>query len=245
MHKWQKGSDNIILHYLGGADGLRRVVGEMLQRMRRTSLPGENASLAFKCVLRGDTIAYLAEVVEEHMLTRLEKAHCMAIQYCRSGDGCPEVTAKELRLLDVLAQIGGDRNSSSITSGWEELGDACCRDKILGAEAWRKLVRALAYRAGIVKLSGEAISIIAREILYHMAALCTDAFEACIGAFMAQDKGNNEEEEEVEEQGFGEFGVEWAASSDDKREEEIEQAEAQYYLEEDSSDREDEEPEVE
>jgi hypothetical protein len=52
--------------------------------------------------------------------------------------------------------------------------------KYLGEEEQHKLVRALAYRAGIVKMSGEVFSTISNGILHDMAVLLLHTIEHCV-----------------------------------------------------------------
>ena len=155
-------------------------------------------------------------------------------------------------------------------------------EEILGAEERRKMVRALAYRAGIVKMSGSAFSIVSTEILHHMAVIVSYAYDTFVSdpPVMLLEEGDDsnadydsDQSEDVHLEkriqrglnyyarfhppgqtgliviprqirdaavmigmkpllGFGVFGDEWAASNDDDRQEEVENAEDQYYPEE-------------
>ena len=58
---------------------------------------------------------------------------------------------------------------------WPE--DDCLVDDVLAAEARRKIVRRLAYRAGIVKLTSEVFDLVAAELLHSLGVLLVDAFE--------------------------------------------------------------------
>jgi hypothetical protein len=141
------------------------------------------------------------------------------------------------------------------------------------------MVRALAYRAGIVKMSGSVFSIVATEILHHMAVIVSYAYDTFVShpPAMQLEEGDDSNADYDSDQsedihlekrissglnyyanfhppgqtgliviprqirdaavmigmkpllGFGVFGDEWAASSDDGRQEEVENAEDQYY----------------
>ena len=171
IRKYQKQDKNILLEYLGGADGVRRAVALLLKKMDPGGITCDTEGNCidrgqYKVVLRGDTIEYLTEIIQSHIITRLEKAHRIAIDKLRPGDGYPQITATDLRLLDALDH---DLTHCSIAQGrhacrtvkcahteWMWPLDNCPDEEILGTEARGKLVRALAYRAGVVKMSGEA-----------------------------------------------------------------------------------------
>ena len=150
----------------------------------------------------------------------------------------------------------------------------CASEEILGAEERRKMVRALAYRAGVVKMSGSAFSIVATEILHHMAVIVSYAYDTFVSNSPFADQSEDIPLEKRIQRGlnyfanfhppgqtelvviprqirdaammigmkpllgFGAFGAEWAASSDDGRDEssnddeideEVKNAENQYY----------------
>jgi hypothetical protein len=190
IRKYQRSPDNILLEYLGGADGFRQIVGLLLDEMNPL---GDRPPL----FLRGDAIEYLAEVIQGHMIGRLRKVNLFVVGNLRPGDGYPEVRDKDLRQLDVLTLLDDDTwfERCSISHNrhvcrkmaalhgevwWTWPDHNCDSEEILGAEERRKMVRALAYRAGIVKMSGPAFSIIATEVLHHMAVIVSyacDSFE--------------------------------------------------------------------
>jgi hypothetical protein len=201
---YQRSDDNILLEYLGGAVGVRRIVGLLLDEMKPVGfLP--------PLFLRGDAIMYLVEVIQGHIIARLQKVNLLVIKSLSPGDGYPEVREKDLCLLDELTLYDGSfRQHSSLgviecnflehcrcsiaknkhsctrvcrpsTAGeyadWTWPDHNCASEEILGAEERRKMVRALAYRAGIVKMSGSAFSIVATEILHHMAVIVSYAYD--------------------------------------------------------------------
>ena len=171
IRKYQKSDGDILLEYLGGADGVRRAVALLLKKMDPSGITYSEGNCIdrgqYKISLRGDTIRYLTEIIQGHIITRLEKAHRIAIDKLRPGDGYPQITSSDLRLLDALDH---DLTHCSIAQGhhacrtvkcshtdWMWPLDNCRSDEeILSSKERGKLVRALAYRAGVVKMSGEA-----------------------------------------------------------------------------------------
>jgi len=302
IRNYQRSDDNILLEYLGGAVGVRRIVGLLLDEMKPVGvLP--------PLFLRGDAIMYLVEVIQGHIIARLHKVLLLVIGNLRPGDGYPEVREKDLRLLDGMTltddnsalawarcsiahnkhtckrifRLGVPINSGAVSGvDWTWPDHNCDREEILGAEERRKMVRALAYRAGIVKMSGSAFSIVATEILHHMAVIVSYAYDTSesdppVMQFEDGDDSNADYDSDQSEDihlekriqrglnyyanfhppgqtelvviprqirdaammigmkpllGFGAFGDEWAASSDDGRHEEVEIAQDQYYPEE-------------
>ena len=172
IRKYQKQDKNILLEYLGGADGVRRAVALLLKKMDPGGITCDPEGNCidrgqYKISLRGDTIGYLTEIIQSHIITRLEKAHRIAIDKLRPGDGYPQITAKDLRLLDVLDHeltlcsiargYHACRTIKCAHTDWMWPLDNCRSDEeILSSKERGKLVRALAYRAGVVKMSGEA-----------------------------------------------------------------------------------------
>ncbi|KAL9183364.1 hypothetical protein ACHAXT_005151 [Thalassiosira profunda] len=203
VRKYQKSTENLLLDVLGGADGVRRVVAELLARMRPdVGIIGQEDK--FKAVLRGDSVAYLVAVIESHVVTRLSKAHNIAIHKAQSpGAAYPQITSTTLQLLDALlgedespwvcsVARGSHGNCIAKSFGYEWPADNCGEDDVLGAAERTKIVRLLAYRAGVVKLSGEAFSIVAAEILHFMGSIVAHAFEACKGMHSPLEKRDSD-----------------------------------------------------
>ena len=244
---------------------------------------------------------YLVEVIQGHIIARLHKVLLLVIGNLRPGDGYPEVREKDLRLLDGMTltddnsalawarcsiahnkhtckrifRLGVPINSGAVSGvDWTWPDHNCDREEILGAEERRKMVRALAYRAGVVKMSGSAFSIVATEILHHMAVIVSYAYDTFVSNSPFADQSEDIPLEKRIQRGlnyfanfhppgqtelvviprqirdaammigmkpllgFGAFGAEWAASSDDGRDEssnddeideEVKNAENQYY----------------
>jgi len=192
IRMYQESTKNLLLEHLGGADGVRHIATLLLMKVSEDFHMDSNGHCIHsedevKVVLRGDTIDYLTEVIQGHMINRLEKANLHAIESLRPNDGYPGITERDLRLMDGLTLTGEgasflhcsvsrDHHNCKLISN-----DDCSDEQILSDEERRALVRALAYRAGVVKLSGEVFSIVATEVLHHMAVLISNAYEECWG----------------------------------------------------------------
>lgn len=220
-----RGTDHLICHYLDGANGLRRIVDKILVQMEQpvseeelqavgrfhnhglvtiigpddVVIPPQFPPNGFKLFLRGDSIAYLAEVVEQHMVQRLEAAMHAAVFRSKPADRHPYPTVCPEDLVFVDAMRGSFDLPFCVVGRHQKqgrhicqklslaLGDAykkwvwpetdCMDDEIIGAVTMQRLVRAIASRAGIVKLSGPAFDCIAAEILHFLAVIVIDAFE--------------------------------------------------------------------
>lgn len=157
----------------------------------------------FKLFLRGDSIAYLTEVVEQHMVYRLNSAMMAALFRSNPPSSHPYPMVCENDILFVDSIIASDcsncdgfdspcvicrqRQRQSCCSRqsfcdspkiWLWPDNNCLGEDIIGAEQRQRMVRAIASRAGIVKLTGGAFDSIAAEILHFMAIIVIDAFEA-------------------------------------------------------------------
>jgi len=160
----------------------------------------------------------------------LEKAHRIAIESLRPADGYPGITASNYQLMDLLTLTGETSNEflhCSISRGHHNCrlisNDDCADEQILGYEERRKMVRALAYRAGVVKLSGEVFSIVASEVLHHMAVLIYNAYEQCWGQHPCSCTGHldnplyvNREEPDDDEGGASDDDTVWDCQYSDQ-----------------------------
>ena len=215
----EKGQDQLICEYMGGANGLRRIVDNILNQMELSvpeeavvndavigfnqsiggvMIPPEFPPNGFKLFLRGDSIAYLAEVVEQHMVQRLEAAMHLAMFRSKpaASHPYPTVCPDDIVFVDAMRNdfdlnfCVGRRyqvpqgchkcqrlSISSTPKKWIWPENDCMDDEIIGAETMQRLVRAIAFRAGILKLSGPAFECIAAEILHYLAVIVIDAFE--------------------------------------------------------------------
>ena len=217
VKQYQTSRGNKICKYMGGADGVRRVIDKILMtKMERPCerleayaeygsvsadilRPPSSPENGFKLFLRGDSIAYLTEVVEQHMDRRLHDAWNATIfrsnPMGNESNPYPMLCERDIEFVDSLRSADFSAfHSCRICRGrhahfctrlsfsdspkiWEWPEDNCLEDDILGDEQRQRMVRAIASRAGIVKLTGSVFDSIAAEILHFMATIVIDAFE--------------------------------------------------------------------
>ena len=210
IRQFQKRHDTLICDYMGGADGVRTIIDKMLIKMEvprsinepfiahETMIgPPSFPENGFKLFLRGDSIAYLTEVVEQHMVSRLTSAMRAAMfrSIPKESHPYPTVDWDDLLFVDTLCESKSGKLHLHVDQecGYElysyrlSAGDSnrkwqwhkeCFAEDIIGAEQQQRMVRAIASRAGIVKLTGGAFDCIAAEILHFMAIIVVHAFEA-------------------------------------------------------------------
>ena len=103
VRKWQygtrnrQGTYNILLQYLEGANG----VNDIIQLFLRTYI-GYPSPTEEYFIFRGDTIHYITELIQEHIIDKLWTVNLMVIKNLRSGDSYPQVTGQDLRTFDHL-----------------------------------------------------------------------------------------------------------------------------------------------
>ena len=214
IRHFQKRTDTLICGYMGGADGVRTIIDKMLVKMEvpRTDTDVENdlgietimirpnafPENGFKLFIRGDSIAYLTEIVEQHMARRLYNAWGAALfrSNPKESNPYPMLCERDIMFVDSIRAFDyGSINSCALCRTcrgrhcctrlsfsdspkiWEWPEDNCLEEDILGADQRHRMVRAIASRAGIVKLSGALFDSIAAEILHSMAIIVVQAFE--------------------------------------------------------------------
>ncbi len=210
---WQSSTENILLRYLGGADGFRRVVDAVLERMN--SQPHQRMYEVDDVFLRGDTINYIAEVIQSHIIAMLVKVNAFSFTRTqREDNGSPPFPCVEPRDYALTSAIrfsdnemamqccqiwcqetglvGLHRCNLSSFSEWEWPDDACQEEQILSAEARRQMVRALSYRAGVTKLSSATFDVIATDTLHSIALLVIYGLEACVAECYRMDSTYSE-----------------------------------------------------
>lgn len=229
IRKEQKSTENIILEYLGGADGVRRIVGDLIRKGQSI-----HEKAHFEPMLRGDSIYYLVEVIQAHIISQLQKANNILLhksytigsEWIRIGGSCvnnittlagysgeevqdfpyPVLSINDLLMVDVLSDdvscfgMGNRSSIASISIRREALIDD---EQILGSEVKRRMVRALAYRAGIVMLSGNAFSLIANTVLWYLDKLTAKAFvvSRCVAESQQVKELEASSEESLDEEG--------------------------------------------
>ena len=175
---------------------LRNVCHCLLSKMKY--MDAESNSASFR--LRGDTVSYLAELIQGYMIQFLQKALCSAV-HC----GRAEVQKDDIALVtkefhsfescyssqqqlkcDISEEHHGNIAaldcSCSIPSKsgivWRWPADDC--HDVLPPEAGRRIIRMLSYMAGINKMSSDAFVLAEAELLHTMGVLLADAYESSI-----------------------------------------------------------------
>mmetsp|Transcript_14165 Transcript_14165/g.30787 ORF Transcript_14165/g.30787 Transcript_14165/m.30787 type:complete len:273 (-) Transcript_14165:85-903(-) len=114
---------------------------------------------------RGDSIEYLTQSVQNHVVDTLKKALAAA-----NHRWYLEISPGDLRSVDVMSRD----NAQYLGLQVDYLRTLSCFDnflymEVVGADTRRLVIRALAYQTGIVKISDETFPLIWREILLSMA----------------------------------------------------------------------------
>ena len=142
---------------------------------------------------RSHFLLFHEEMCQDYMLRRLEEAAFLAT-HCQRN----EVQKQDFILLpsqsarsicDIFENIHGSENlsfvcscslpsSSGIIWRWP---DNNCRD-VLTSDEGRRIIRRLAYRAGIVQMTGQAFEIAQTELLHTLGVLLVEAFETCVAS---------------------------------------------------------------
>ena len=117
----------------------------------------------------------------------------MVIQNLRPGDLYPVVTGQSLRsfdnLVDCQCSVPNGNHACNTWhkeydednfSGLDEFlkyahGNTTCPKVVTDVDGRLKMARALAYRAGIVKIDPEALTLVATEVIHHLGVLARHA----------------------------------------------------------------------
>jgi hypothetical protein len=211
--KYQRQDTNIIKDVLSEANEVRfaHIFRTMSANvMRRMNHVGPEA----QCILRGDTIGYICELLQGYMIRRLEEAFLLRSQTVLPQDwakvkqghyGGYEVTRRDIEFafqglspfMPFSCQKPVKCNVSTIEHkmGASAYGCSCgissssgilwqwplddCRDT-LPPEAGRRIIRRLAYRAGIPEMTNEAFVLAEAELLHALGVLLVDAYESSV-----------------------------------------------------------------
>ena len=145
-----------------------------------------------KMCLRGDTVSYLAQLLEDYTVAKLRKA--FACTTYRSGPDShdPIVHGSDIAFLSKLDEVDTGKSPYTTTpafvrftsrSGhnivWNWPANNCA--DLLSPDESRLLIRRLAYRAGICKICGCAFRFAVSDFLHTMACVLIDAFESTKG----------------------------------------------------------------
>ena len=198
------------------ADTFRTLSANILSRMNHIG-----PEVHFR--LRGDTIGYICELLQGYMIDRLQVAGMLPIHkllgaaedigYAVKDDDIALAFQKDLfspffcglsperpRRCNIST---GDHGQGSVldcscslpsSSGiiWKWPSDNC--HDILPPEAGRRIIRLLAYQAGIVRMSNDAFMLAEAELLHAMGILLVSAYESSVEmASKAQILGTEDE----------------------------------------------------
>jgi len=191
---YQSSSSNAILDVLGDenecvAGTFRTLSADILSRMNQCGGP----EVRFR--LRGDTIGYLCELLQGYMVRIIENANLMAIHSSskavhegdialafRSHKGlfrpffCGYPTQDPTLQMESRDSCLRLPSSSGIVWRWPL--NNCC--DVLSPEAGRRIIRRLAYQAGIVQMSNEAFILAEAEMLHALGLLLVSAYESSV-----------------------------------------------------------------
>jgi len=201
--RWYKEERNVneILDVLGGENGgvdtLRDVSVDILSKMTSSG----QASLIR---LRVDTVGYFAELLQVYTVEKLNQALMLSINSQKmivdegdvtvvfrkdhnafpfsfsSGEtvakGC-NVGMKDHGRYETFQQCSCSLSSSSGTV-WRWPDDNC--HDVLPPGAGRRIIRRLAYKAGIVQMSNDAFVLAEAELLHTMGTLLVESLESSV-----------------------------------------------------------------
>jgi hypothetical protein len=99
---YQEDTENILLKFLGGVDGVRRLVCELAKDMT------DNWRSVYEHKIRCDAIEYMAEIIQCNVMFNLRKVSELVNGRMRPGDGYPTVETRDFDLLDRLLRTDND-----------------------------------------------------------------------------------------------------------------------------------------
>jgi len=181
---------DMILDVLGGADAFRDVVAHLVSCMVYCG--------SVHLRLRGDAIGYLSQMMRGYIVKKLESALDIAIHCGRTEVQREDVhfafktqeqflfgcTSKPFSKCNVGSKehnvtghaFGCSCNIPSSSGGVWRWPDDDCLDA-LPKETGRRIVRRLAYQAGILRMTSDAFVLIEAEILHAIGTLVAHAYE--------------------------------------------------------------------
>jgi len=179
------------------AEKFRNITADILSRMNHSSAGND---IHFR--LRGDTVSYLIEFLEGYMIKKMEQTllaaiHCNRVKVQKEdvalvqktfhsvpvnyGDS-PEYESQEVqRIIDMALDEDGScycsiPSFSDTKWCWPE--DDC--KGVLSAEDGRRIIRILAYRAGINEMTEDAFMLLETELLYVRKFIMHSIVHPCV-----------------------------------------------------------------
>jgi len=161
IEKHRKNTDNLILTTLGVA-GFRT----MLEQFVRSDVNTDK-----KFVVRGDTFGLLAEIVQSFVVSKLSKSNDTAVHaaWKHKTSEYPWVTKPDLDFVRFITEFPvaelRPHDSNAPRSRPFPLKEFDLVRELVPEETRKKIVRKLAYRARVVRLSDEAFSSVWDDIV--------------------------------------------------------------------------------
>jgi hypothetical protein len=146
-----------------GVNGLKKLICDTIQCCLPVRLKGPHAYF-----LRGDTLAVIVEAVQFYMTEQLDRANTVCIHRMRENDEYPEMSFDDYRLAEMLLLgvqmpylstnfgtycLERDWRNNSIDWRNNSIDDFPDAMTLLGRSARDKIIRNLAFRAGVVKMT--------------------------------------------------------------------------------------------
>lgn len=148
-----------------GADGFRYLVQSIFDELRVK----KDEKFAF--FIRGDSVALWSEIIQKYICTKLEKAVLLATHTSSKAQTSvyPQVTLRDLEILEEMQFLDGESRLASQCKLFarhhiNELRLSCPR-LVKQVPSLFKIVRLIAYRAGVVKMTDAAFDSIVADLL--------------------------------------------------------------------------------
>ena len=178
IRHYQRNTKNCILSVLG-VDGWKELVNEALQRFFPDSLKVNHGY-----ILRGDTLAVLVEMVQDYLTDQLQRAHIVCLHRSKDLDVYPEMRHDDYLVLEILSTSSIVETRFLSVSGGTSLNRSnmiSVLSTLLDQSKRVKIVRKLAFRAGIVKLTNEVFDHVWKRMVQLVVLLlwpaCTELVE--------------------------------------------------------------------
>jgi len=130
--------------------------------------------------LRGDTIGYIVELLQGYMVDRLESAILLAIHRQISNHSLWAIKGRVVQVQGDDIALAFRRTKPCYSSSgivWRWPLDNC--HDALPAEAGWRIIRRLAYIAGIPEMSNDAFILAEAELLHALGELLVSAYDSC------------------------------------------------------------------
>ena len=190
----KNGEDNVILEVLSDASALgrayefRRIVSNVLVAIYG---PHYRENMQWEAHIRGDTIGYMAAMVQAYLLRKMHAVNRVSVfAATKAGAATPEVTRGDIELVEMIDYPLGIQ-PLSLDSPWMSspgytsyLGTINWSDTgLLNASVRFRIARRLTMLCGIVKITDEALAIVANDMLYLIGLLLMHVYVSQVPYF--------------------------------------------------------------